>query len=71
MGVSAKRAYVIGAIGVIVIISLRQDARGATSREGMEVHFPGSAIGLTDHPSPLFQWGPLFCPRKRKVSGMA
>ena len=67
----AKRACAIGAIGVIASITLHLEARGAIPREGMEVRFLWSAIGLTDHPTPPFQRRPLFCPRKRKVSGMA
>ena len=67
----AKRACVTGAIGVILKITWRQDARGAIPREGTAARVPRSATGPIDHPILLFQWALLFCPGKRRELEMA
>ena len=54
MGLIAKRACVIGDIGVVVKITLHLDARGAIPRGRIEVRFPKNAIGLIDHLTLLF-----------------
>ena len=71
MALIAKRACVIGDIGVIVSITWRQDVRGAIPREGMEVRSPKSATEFIDRPTLRSQWRFLFCPRKRKISEVA
>ena len=42
----ARRACVIGAIGLIVSITLHLDARGAILREGLEARFPRGAMSM-------------------------
>ena len=65
----AKRASVIGAIGVIVNITCHLDARGAVPRARIEVQSPKNAIGPINHLLPLFRRKPLLRPRRRKVWG--
>ena len=63
----AKRACVIGAIGVIVGITLRRDVRGAVARGEMDVRFPRDVLISDDLLVLPFQWRPLFCPGNRSV----
>ena len=58
----AKRACVIGAIGVMVSITLHQDARGAIPARGWKSVFPGTRkVASTTLPL-YFDGDPCFAP---------
>ena len=67
----AEWASVAGATGVIVSVTLHQDARGAIAREGMGARFPRGVRVLIGRPFLQFQGKPRFQPRRRTISVMA